>query len=307
MLDAAAKKANLPLCDYIGGRVRDKIEFAAYLFFKMADENGRGEVSTGDTLTPEQFVRQGEEFVEKYGFRQLKIKGGFFHPDVDIETFRLLRQRFPKSGGYEIRIDPNANWNVDTAIRVVKEVEQYEPQYLEDLCGPLEQNYELKKHTSVPTASNMCVSAFAHVRPNVRRQGIDVILGDHHHWGGILSYVEAGVLCRVFGFGLSGHSNNAFGVSQAAMVHAYAATPELSYGADSHYPWTDSDGDIIKGPKLKFEDGSMAVPDGPGLGVEVDQDKVDEYAEIYKSGAIRRRADLVRSLDPLWPWGRPRW
>ena len=307
MLDAAAKKANLPLCDYIGGRVRDKVEFAAYLFYKMADENGRGEIATGDTLTPEQFVEQAEAFVSKYGFKELKIKGGFFHPDVDIETFRLLRQRFPKSDGYEIRIDPNANWNVDTAIRVVKEIEQYEPQYLEDLCGPLEQNYELKKHTDVPTASNMCVSAFGHVGPNVRQRGIDVILGDHHHWGGILSYVETGVLCRVFGFGLSGHSNNSFGVSQAAMVHAYAATPELAYAADSHYPWTDPDGDIIEGPKLQFKDGFMAVPDAPGLGVEVDQDKVDEYAEIYRSGAIHGRVEMVKSLDPLWPWGRPRW
>ena len=90
------------------------------------------------------------------------------------------------------------------------------------------------------------------------------------------------------------------------MVHAYAATPELSYGADSHYPWTDTDGDIIKGPKLEFKDGFMAVPDAPGLGVEVDQDKVDEYAEIYRSG-IDRRVEMVRSLDPIYPWGRPRW
>ncbi|MEX0761868.1 MAG: enolase C-terminal domain-like protein [Dehalococcoidia bacterium] len=307
MLDAGAKKFNLPLCDYIGGRARDRVEWAAYLFYKLADENGRGEVATGDTLTPEAYVKQAEEFVEKYGFRELKIKGGFFHPDVDIETFRLLRQRFPKSGGYEIRIDPNANWSVDTAIRVAKAIEPYEPQYLEDPVGPQEQMAELRHHTPIPLSTNMCVSAFSHVKPAVKKYAIDVVLGDHHHWGGILAYKETGVLCRVLGWGLSGHSNNSFGVSQAAMLHAYAATPELAYGADSHYPWTDTDGDIIKGGKLQFKDGFMEVPEMPGLGVEVDQDKVDEFAEIYQSGGIKDRAEMVRSLDPLWPASRPRW
>ena len=130
MLDAASKQAGLPLCDYIGGRARDRVEWAAYLFYKFADENGEGEVATGETLDPESFVRQAEEFVDKYGFKALKIKGGFFHPDVDIETFRLLRKRFPKEDGYEIRIDPNAVWSIETSIRVAKAIEQYEPQYL---------------------------------------------------------------------------------------------------------------------------------------------------------------------------------
>lgn len=307
ILDAAAKHAGLPLCDYIGGRARDRVEWAAYLFYKLADENGKGEVSTGDTLTPDQYVKQAEEFVSNYGFKALKIKGGFFKPELDIETFAALRERFPKSEGYEIRIDPNANWTLETSIRVAQAIEKYEPQYLEDLCGPIEENAELKKHTSTPTASNMCVSAFAHVKPNAQMEGIDIILGDHHHWGGILAYKETGVLCRVMGWGLSGHSNNAFGVSQAAMLHACAATPELNYPADSHYPWTDTDGDIIKGGKLQFNNGYMEVPDKPGLGVEVDQDKVNEYAEIFSSGKIGKREEMVKSLDAAWPWQKPRW
>ena len=225
MLDAAAKHAGLPVCDYIGGRARDRVEWAAYLFYKFADENGKGEVATGEALDPEGFVRQAEEFVNKYGFKALKIKGGFFDPDTDIETFRLLRKRFPKKEGYEIRIDPNAVWTIETSIRVAKAIEEYEPQYLEDPTDSIADHAELKKHTDIPTASNMCVSAFAHVKPNTKLEGIDVILGDHHHWGGILAYKETGVLCRVMGWGLSGHSNNALGVSQAAMLHACAATP----------------------------------------------------------------------------------
>ena len=298
MLDAAAKHAGLPVCDYIGGRARDRVEWAAYLFYKFADENGKGEVATGEALDPEGFVRQAEEFVNKYGFKALKIKGGFFDPETDIETFRLLRKRFPKKDGYEIRIDPNAVWTVETSIRVAKAIEEYEPQYLEDPTDSIADHAELKKHTDIPTASNMCVSAFAHVKPNAKLDGIDVILGDHHHWGGILAYKETGVLCRVMGWGLSGHSNNALGVSQAAMLHACAATPELNFPADSHYPWTDTDEDVIKGGKLQFKDGFMDVPNTPGLGVEIDEEALSQRHEQFKTDTLSNRQDLILSIDP---------
>ena len=298
MLDAAAKHAALPVCDYIGGRARDRVEWAAYLFYKFADENGKGEVATGEALDPEGFVRQAEEFVNKYGFKALKIKGGFFDPDTDIETFRLLRKRFPKKDGYEIRIDPNAVWTVETSIRVAKAIEEYDPQYLEDPTDSIADHAELKKHTDIPTASNMCVSAFAHVKPNTKLEGIDVILGDHHHWGGILAYKETGVLCRVMGWGLSGHSNNALGVSQAAMLHACAATPELNFQADSHYPWTDTGEDVIKGGKLQFKDGFMDVPNVPGLGVEIDEEALSQRHEQFKTDTLSNRQDLILSIDP---------
>lgn len=100
MLDAAAKDAGMPVCDFIGGRARDRVEWVAYLFNKFADENGQSEIANVAALDPESFVKQPEEFVERYGFKVLKIKGGFFEPGVDIETFRLLRKRFPKQEGY---------------------------------------------------------------------------------------------------------------------------------------------------------------------------------------------------------------
>jgi len=107
------------------------------------------------------------------------------------------------------------------------------------------------------------------------------------------------VLCRVMGWGLSGHSNNSLGVSQAAMLHACAATPELIYPADSHYPWTDEDGDIIKGGKLQFKDGFMAVPDAPGLGVEIDEDALAERHEALLSGGpASNRKEMILDMDP---------
>ena len=57
MLDAAAKEAGMPMCDYIGGRARDRVEWAAYLFYKFADQNGQGEIANGAALDPESFVK----------------------------------------------------------------------------------------------------------------------------------------------------------------------------------------------------------------------------------------------------------
>ena len=109
------------------------------------------------------------------------------------------------------------------------------------------------------------------------------------------------MLCRVFGWGLGGHSNNALGVSQAAMIHACAATPELAYAADTHYPWTDTDGDIIKGGKLQFSDGYMDVPDGPGLGVEIDEDALAARHEQLLAGPPDNRREMILSLDSAPP------
>jgi glucarate dehydratase len=210
----------------------------------------------------------------------------------------LLRKRFPKQEGYEIRIDPNAVWTVETARRVAKEIEQYDPQYLEDPCQTIEQHATLKTYTDIPMASNMAVSAFTTFPPNVKFGGIDIVLGELHNRGGFLAFKEFGMLCRVFGWGLGGHSNNALGVSQAAMIHACAATPELAYAADTHYPWTDSDGDIIKGGKLQFHDGKMDVPDGPGLGVEIDEDALAQRHEQLLAGPPSDRREMVLSLLP---------
>lgn len=297
MLDAAAKFAGMPLCDYIGGRARHRVAWSASLFYKYADEHGRGEVATGDILTPEDLVKEAEEFVAKYGFKSLKIKGGWFHPDVDIETFRLLRNRFPKSGGFEICIDANGAWTVETAARVAKALEPYEPQYLGDPCGTMEDKAALKKRTRVPIATNMGAAASL-VKPALKQDAIDIILGDNHHWGGILAFKETGVLCRMMGWGLSGYSSNALGVSQAAMLHACAATPELGYAADTHYPWTDTDGDIIKGGKLRFRDGALDVPDAAGLGVEIDEGALAARHEDFLRMKLDNRARLVGRVDP---------
>ncbi len=118
---------------------------------------------------------------------------------------------------------------------------------------------------AMPLATNMCVVAFDHIKRSVELDSVQVILGDHHYWGGLRHTRELGTLCQTFGLGLSMHSNSHLGISLAAMVHVAAATPALTYACDTHYPWNGHN-DVIKPGTLRFVDGSVRVPTGTGPG-----------------------------------------
>ena len=302
--DLMGQATGRPVCDLLGGRYRDPVPYSAYLFYKFADEEGRGEVCPGEVLTPEAMVQEAHEFVKKYGFRTLKLKGGVLPPDLEIETFHLLRQEFGEE--YELRLDPNAIWSVETSIRVAQALAEDRPEYLEDPTEGIEGMAEVRRNTDIPLSTNMCVTRFEHLPEALEKWPVDVILCDHHAgWGGLLGCKELGAICRTFGLGLSMHSNNHLGISMAAMTHLAAALPELNYAADTHYPWTEED--LIVGGKLSFQDGAMAVPQGPGLGVRLDEDQLARFAETYLREEIGDRAEMMQAAEPEWPFPRPRW
>jgi glucarate dehydratase len=104
---------------------------------------------------------------------------------------------------------------------------------------------------------------------------------------------------------MSQHSNSHAGLTMAAMVHLAAAIPQLTSASDTHYPWLPDDADIIEGPKLAIRDGGMTLPEGPGLGVSIDRDKLARAHEVYRKTSMRRRDDgsLMRQLEPGWTGG----
>jgi glucarate dehydratase len=111
-------------------------------------------------------------------------------------------------------------------------------------------------------------------------EAIDVILVDPHFFGGMRAAVTAASACGAFGLGVSMHSSGELGVSLAAMLHAAAAMPELAFAADGHYHhMTD---DVIVDGKMPYRGGAIEVPSGPGLGVELDPDRVGRYHELYR-------------------------
>jgi glucarate dehydratase len=171
-------------------------------------------------------------------------------------------------------------------------------EYLEDPTPGLDGVAEVARQAPMPLATNMCVVAFDQLAPAVAERAVGVVLSDHHYWAGLQrSRLLAGI-CDTFDLGLSMHSNSHLGISLAAMVHLAAATPNLTYACDTHWPWKSEE--IIKPGALGFVDGSVPVPTTPGLGVQIDEDSLAELHEQYLRCGIRDRDDTgyMRSIDP---------
>ncbi len=270
-LDLQGKALGKPVCEIIGGKMRDEVPLSAYLFYRYANDGGEGEVSNA-----EQMVTFAKRLVKNYGFETLKYKNGVLPPDEDIETFIALRKAFP---GLKLRLDPNAAWSVTTSVRVARKLHDYDVEYLEDPVWGMRAMARVNaKAPWVTLASNMSVFAFEDLVPNVVMDVLDVVLLDPHWYGGISRARLAGQICEAMGVDIGMHSGAEFGVSQAAMLHLAAALPNLTVAPDSHYHHLTDD--IIEGGKLPYRNGKMLVPKGPGLGVRLDRDKLAKYHEL---------------------------
>ncbi len=231
----------------------------------------------GGETTPDEIVAHARDLVARYGFKAHKLKGGIFPPDHDVEVFRALGAAFPKDG---IRLDPNSVWSVEEGIRVGKAIEDLNNDYFEDPCWGLEGMRRLRRSVNIPTATNTVVVNFEQLAACIRLEAIDVILLDTTFWGGLRQAYKAGQVLETFQMGACVHSSGELGIQLATMLHLGAALPNLNFAADAHYHHLVDD--VIKGGKMQYRDGKIAVPKGPGLGVELDRDKVAEYAELYK-------------------------
>ena len=245
----------------IGGRVRDEVPFSAYPFYKHAGGGGEGDDARddkyGEALSPEALVSQVQHMFDEYGFGSVKFKGGVLDPDVEIETIRQLRREF----GVEVplRIDSNSAWTVDTSVHVGRSLKEELSQggYLEDPAMGIDGMADVRKRLvadgiDTPLASNVAVTSFTHIPEAVEKDAVQVILCDHHYWGGMRQVQHLGKLCQVFGIGLSMHSNSHLGVSLMAMAHVAAATSHLSYACDTHYPWQSADDEIVAGGRRSW-------------------------------------------------------
>ncbi len=303
LMDIQGKALGRPVSDLLGGAIRQSVPFSAYLFFKFKAHIGQPPDAWGEVLTPDAMVEEARRFVSEHGFTALKLKGGVLEPDGEIETMHKLREAFPL---HPLRIDPNGGWSVSTAKRMARELEGV-LEYMEDPVLGVEQMAEVAAATPIPLATNMIVLEFDQIAEAVRRNAVQVILADHHYWGGLRATTHLARVCSTFGLGLSMHSNSHLGITLAAMLHVAAATPNLTYACDTHYPWTGVD--VIAGDLFRFQAGSLKVPDKPGLGVELDRDKLNALAALYEKGSVRERDDTayMQQFDPSYERRVPRW
>jgi len=295
-LDLQGKALGKPVCEIIGGTMRQEVPFSAYLFYRYPNDDGKGEVANS-----EQMVAFAKSLVKTYGFETLKYKNGVLPPDEEIETFVALRKAFPE---FKLRLDPNAAWSVTTSVRVARLLHDYDVEYLEDPVWGMRAMARVNaKAPWVTLASNMSVFAFEDLVPNVAMDVLDVVLLDPHWYGGISRARLAGQICEAMGVDVGMHSGAEFGISQSAMLHLAAALPNLTVAPDSHYHHLTDD--IIEGGKLPYRKGKMAVPAGPGLGVRLDKDKLAKYHELSKKKQMGswiedpRRPGVI-TCQPKW-------
>ncbi|HTU35909.1 MAG TPA: enolase C-terminal domain-like protein [Candidatus Acidoferrum sp.] len=272
-IDLAGKHLGIRACDLVGGAVREEVPFASYLFFRYRNS----ETGAGGEETADEMVAMAKKLKHECGFRSHKLKGGVFSPDHDLEVYRALAAAFP---GDSLRLDPNAAWSVEEAIRIGRAIEGLRNDYFEDPCWGLEGMRRVRSFVKIPTATNTVVVNFEQLAACIRLDAVDVILLDTTFWGGLRQAWKAGIICEKFQRGISVHSSGELGIQLATMLHLGATLPNLSFAADAHYHHLTDD--ILLGGKMKYVDGKIAVPRGTGLGIDLDRAKLEEYAELYR-------------------------
>jgi glucarate dehydratase len=304
-LDIQGKTLGRPVSDLLGGAVRKSVAYSAYLFYKWAGHPGMRPDRYPAALDPAGIVEQARAIIAEFGFSAIKLKGGVFPPAQETDAMRALHAAFPDR---PLRLDPNAAWTMSTSIGVGRALDGI-LEYLEDPTPTIEGMAEVARNVSMPLATNMCVVSFADLPPAVSQQAVQIVLSDHHFWGGFhRSQLLAGI-CETFGLGLSMHSNSHLGISLAAMTHLAAATPNLDYACDTHWPWKDPSEDVIVPGVLSFKDGAVEVPTTPGLGVELDREALARLHHQYLECGIRERNDTgyMQRIDPTYKREMPRW
>jgi glucarate dehydratase len=301
-LDILGQKWGVPVSEILGGRLRERVPFASYLFFRYPNPaSGRGEIRT-----IEQLIESARELKKRFGFTSHKLKGGVFPPEYELECYRALALALD---GDRFRFDPNAVWSAETAIWFGQQIEDIRNDYLEDPVFGMNGMRRVREKVRMPLATNTVVINFEQLAGNILNTAVDVVLLDTTFWGGIRACSKAAGICETFQLGVAVHSSGELGIQLATMLHLGAVIPNLSFAADAHYHHLTDD--IIEGGKFKYENGAISVPSEPGLGVKLDRNKVAEYRDLYlRLGSYPYDRDPMRpGWAPIIPndrWADPR-
>ncbi len=272
--DIIGKAANQPVANLLGGIERTVIPVSGYVFARETGESAERQESA------KEIIAFAEGLVERYGFSVIKYKSDGTSDARDIAVIRGLRESF--GPGMLLRIDPNAAWSYEQALRLARELEPYDLEYLEDPVEYIEAMSRLRREVRIPLATNMCIVNFEQLPLGIRSGAVDIILGDPHHWGGLWNSKKLAAVCETFKLGMSMHSGGDLGISTAATLHFAASTPVVRHAIDSHYHHYV--GDVITKP-FTYEGGCFRLPEGPGLGVEIERDALAKYAAMHEEQA----------------------
>ena len=271
-LDIQGKVLGRPLCDLLGGKLRDEVPFIAYLFWRY-DRPGGGHDERAEDLAD-----LCEQLHADLGVKAMKLKAGVMDPGEEARVLELCRERLGPDFG--LRIDPNGLWSVPTAVRIGQRLEPLGIEYFEDPAWGLEGNAAVRQRIRIPVATNMYPARFDDLGPAIRMSAVDIVLTDLHYWEGPRGVKDLAAICRTFNLGVAMHSGAEFGIELAAMIHTAATIPTMTFAGDAHYHYLTDD--IIQGGLMPYKNGCIQVPEGPGLGVALDEEKMEKYERLYE-------------------------
>lgn len=315
MLDLLGQHLNVPVAALLGeGQQRSSVKMLGYLFYvgdrkrtnlpyrSTPDANGEWfRLRDEEALTPAAIVRLAEAAHERYGFEDFKLKGGVLEGDKEIAAVTALAERFPDA---RVTIDPNGAWSLDEAVRLCRG-QRNVLAYAEDPCGA-EKGYsgreimtEFRRETGLPTATNMIATDWREMGHAIQLHAIDIPLADPHFWT-LQGSVRVAQMCRDWGLTWGSHSNNHFDISLAMFTHVAAAAPGNVTAIDTHWIWQD--GQRLTKEPFKIVKGAVAVPEQPGLGINIDMAQIDAAHKRYKSMGLGVRDDAIamQFLIPNW-------
>jgi glucarate dehydratase len=321
LLDLLGKHLGVPVAALLGpGQQRKTVDVLGYLFYvgdrAKTDLAYASEPDAGDdwlrlrheeALTVDAVVRLAEAAQARYGFRDFKLKGGVRAGAEEMEAIVALAKRFPEA---RITIDPNGAWSLREAIALCKGRPDVLA-YAEDPCGAeggysgRETMAEFRRATGLPTASNMIATDWRQLGHAIQLCSVDIPLADPHFWT-MRGSVRVAQLCHEWGLTWGSHSNNHFDVSLAMFTHVAAAAPGKITAIDTHWIWQD--GQRLTKEPFRIVGGKIAVPEAPGLGVELDMAEVEKAHAVYRGMGLGARDDAqaMQYLIPGWKFDNKR-
>jgi len=277
--DIVGKACRRPLYQIWGGAFRKRIEFY-------------GQV---DVASPAETAAQAAALVEE-GYGTIYIKIGFDEQE-DLARIRAIREAIGPER--KIRVDANQSWSVGEAVRIIRRLAEYDLEFVDQpvLMYNVDALATVRASVDVPIASHES-SWTMYEAPNVLKQGAaDVIHIDPRFDAGFMGARITAGMAEAAGVPVLTHSFGELGVAQSAYMHLIASAPNCTLANQSSYRRLADD--IIQGGPLAFRDGCLDLPESPGIGVELDPEKVETYARHYD--------EHVQGKEFSRPWLRPQY